>query len=126
MQKKYWYDICNKTVSLGSGRLGLGLISSNMMVNYDMNNNNKFFAISSNGFATSVLPHCAECMVVSRRFAPLELDDRGQYSDPVSGVYLASGFGFSNKPKKKGYNLIKFELSEFSRQQKRKLFCKAA
>jgi len=89
-------------------------------------NNTKFFSLSGNGIATEVLPHCAECMVVNRRFAPLELDEKGQYSDPASGVYLASGTGFSNKPRKKGYNLIKFELSEFSRQQKKRLYCRAA
>lgn len=40
MQKKYWYDICNKTVSLGSGRLGLVLISSNIRKISSMTMNN--------------------------------------------------------------------------------------
>ena len=124
MQKKYWHDICNKTVSLGSGKLGLVLISSNMMVNYDMNNN-KFFSLSANGFSTEVLPHCAECMVVNRRFTPVEIEEGEFYSDPSSGVFRLEVGNKFPKPKKKGYNLIKFELSEFSRQQKRKL-CKTA
>lgn len=88
-------------------------------------NNNKFFALSNNGFVTITLPHCAECRVVNRRFAPVEVEEKEFYSDPSSGVFrLEVGHRFP-KPKKKGYNLLMFELSEFSKLQKKKLFCKA-
>ena len=96
------------------------------MVNYDMNNDNKFFALSNNGFSTMVLPHCAECPSVDRRFAPIEIEHRGYYSDPSSGVFrLEVGHNFL-KPRRKGYNLLMFELTEFSKQQKKSLYCKAA
>ena len=96
------------------------------MVNYDMNNDNKFFALSDNGVSTATLPHCAECMVASRSFAPLEIEEGEFYSDPSSGIFRLEVGNKFPKPIKKGYNLLQFELREFSRQQKKRLVCKAA